>query len=419
LWLAGRPAEAVANVAALPADPASVSPGDAAQLAIRGLLRLWSDDLAGGRADCAQAIRLGRASGVPGHVYLAEAEYRTGDWDDSVAHAGLAVSVAEDTDQPWFIAFAHSIAALVPAARGQSTAAQAHVAAAAKAATRLGDEAGRAYAANAAVSLAFARQDWPGVVAAATPLYRLEFRDGTFEPGVFSWRERYQEALIAVGRDDDARRDAAEWLELAISRGRRSVLARLARPRAALALARGNPELARRLLAEGVEHAMAACGPFDQALLLDAMGRLLRRQGERRRACDHLQRALARYGQLGAAPFRERCVTEVTASGLHPRRASAVAFQQPRLTAREQSVAGLVTRGLTNKEIADELVISVKTVERHLGTVFVKLGVSNRTQLFAAMIGRQHAPSAAGSGEPLQLADKGLGTYPSALTTRS
>ena len=85
-----------------------------------------------------------------------------------------------------------------------------------------------------------------------------------------------------MGRHDDARRDVAEWLELATSRGRRSVLARLARPRAALAQAGGDADLARRLLAEGIEHAMAACGPFDQALLHEAMGRLLRRQGERR-----------------------------------------------------------------------------------------------------------------------------------------
>jgi DNA-binding CsgD family transcriptional regulator len=389
LWICGRPDEAMASVAALPADPASVCPQDTTQLAVRGVLRAWGDDLAGGVADCAQAVRLGRAGGVPADVYLAEAQYRAGDWDNAAAHADLAAALAEDADQPWFTAFAHSLAALVPAARGQWGAAGTHAGAAAAAATRLGDEAGRAFAANAAVSLAFARQDWPCVIAAAEPLYLFEFRDGTFEPGVFPWRERYQEALIAVGRDDDARRDVAEWLELATARGRRSVLARLARPRAALARARGDLDLARRLLAEGVEHATAAAGPFDQALLHDALGRLLRRQGDRRRALDHLTEALARYGRLGAAPFHERCAAEVTACGPHPRRASPVAFQ-PRLTAREQAVAGLATRGLTNKEIAGELVISVKTVEHHLGTVFVKLGVSNRTQLVAAVACYQH-----------------------------
>jgi hypothetical protein len=95
------------------------------------------------------------------------------------------------------------------------------------------------------------------------------------------------------------------------------------------------------LLAEGVEHATAASGPFDQALLHDALGRLLRRQGERRKGFDHLTEALDTYGRLGAAPFHERCATEIAACGLHPRRASPAASRQPRLTAREQGSPAL------------------------------------------------------------------------------
>jgi DNA-binding CsgD family transcriptional regulator len=286
----------------------------------------------------------------------------------------------------------------VPAARGQWKEAEAQATAADACARRLGDEAGRSFAANAAVHVAFARQNWPALVAAALPLYALTHKDGAFEPGVFPWRERYQEGLIAVGQYDEADRDVAEWLELATVQGRRSVLARLARPRAALAQARGDADLARNMLADGVEHAMAACGPFDQALLHDAMGRLLRRQGQRRRACEHLQEALARYGQFGAAPFHERCATELAGCGLNPaRRAAAPEFARPRLTSREQAVAGLVAHGLTNREIASELVISVKTVEHHLGTVFAKLAVSNRTQLVTAMVGLQHPAPVASS----------------------
>ena len=60
LWISGRPGEAMAALAALPADPASVSLGEARSLSVRGVLRLWGDDLKGGRADCAQAIRLGK-----------------------------------------------------------------------------------------------------------------------------------------------------------------------------------------------------------------------------------------------------------------------------------------------------------------------------------------------------------------------
>jgi hypothetical protein len=56
------------------------------------LLRLWGDDLAGARADCSRAIRLGRESGLPSYVltaaaYLAEAEYRPGEWDNAASSA--------------------------------------------------------------------------------------------------------------------------------------------------------------------------------------------------------------------------------------------------------------------------------------------------------------------------------------------
>jgi DNA-binding CsgD family transcriptional regulator len=387
-WIAGRTDEAMSSLAGLPADPAAVPPGDAAQLAIRGQLRLWSDNLAGARADCERAIRLGRETGLPVYMfsatgYLAEAEYRLGEWDDAIVHSDLAVSLVEDTDQLWFRAFAHSIATLVWAARGEWKQAETHVVTACSAAQLLGNQASQAYAANAAAHLAFARRDWPGIVAAGTPLYHLESRDGAFEPGVLGWRELFDEALTAVGRLAEARRDLEESLEVAAARGRRSVLARLSRAQAAVALAEGDAHRARYALEEGVEHAKAACGPFDLALVHEALGALLRRQGERRRAASHLQAALDCYGRLRAVPFLGRCGDELAACGLHPARR----IPKPTgLSPREQAVVRLLVRGLTNRQIAAELVISVKTVEYHLGNAFTKLGVSTRTQLAAQLV---------------------------------
>jgi len=359
----------------------------AGPLTFRGLLRLWGDDLAGARADLARAIRLGRESGLPSYLltaaaYLAEAEYRLGEWDDAVVHADLAVSLVEDTDQLWYQPFAHSSAALVWAARGEWSVAETHVAAASTAAELLGNQTSHGCAANAAVHLAFARQDWPAIIAAATPLSSLSSGDGLFEPGLFQWWELYDEALIAVGRLAEARRHIDESLTAASMRGRRSALARLSRPRAALALRDGDPSQALTYLKEGIEHAEAACGPFDLALLHDALGRLLRRQGERRQAASHLQAAHDGYARLRAVPFLDRCGDELTACGLHPaRRAPGPA----RLSPREQSVARLAARGLTNRQVAAELVISVKTVEVHLGHIFAKLQVSTRTQLAAKL----------------------------------
>ncbi|WP_236825083.1 MULTISPECIES: response regulator transcription factor [unclassified Blastococcus] len=51
------------------------------------------------------------------------------------------------------------------------------------------------------------------------------------------------------------------------------------------------------------------------------------------------------------------------------------------LTAREREVAGLVAAGLTNRQIAGQLVLSARTVETHVGSILAKLGLANRTQI--------------------------------------
>jgi DNA-binding NarL/FixJ family response regulator len=130
---------------------------------------------------------------------------------------------------------------------------------------------------------------------------------------------------------------------------------------------------------------VALCTPFDRALLHDALGRLLRRRGERRQAAEHLRAAYDHFCQLGAVPFRDHSAAELAACGLRParRRAGAGQAGQVPLTAREQSVVELAARGLTNRQVASELVISVKTAEYHMCAVFSKFGVSTRTQLAA------------------------------------
>ncbi|HJX44134.1 MAG TPA: helix-turn-helix transcriptional regulator, partial [Geodermatophilus sp.] len=88
------------------------------------------------------------------------------------------------------------------------------------------------------------------------------------------------------------------------------------------------------------------------------------RRGERRAA------AAAR---LRAATFALECgLTQGSALDVLP---------LPALTAREQEVARLATAGLSNQAIADQLVVSVRTVETHLSHVYAKLGISSRADL--------------------------------------
>ena len=85
---------------------------------------------------------------------------------------------------------------------------------------------------------------------------------------------------------------------------------------------------------------------------------------------------------LGARPFVERCDAELTACGVEP---TAQQPSGPALTPQEQIVATLVCQGLSNREVARHLVLSVKTVGYHLSNVYAKLDVHSRTQLVAVL----------------------------------
>jgi DNA-binding CsgD family transcriptional regulator len=159
-------------------------------------------------------------------------------------------------------------------------------------------------------------------------------------------------------------------------------MAAAARVGAALAGARGDREGA----TAGFETALADDEdlgmPFEQALTELEYGSFLRRVGRRTQAAAQLRAASQRLSDLGARPFAARCERELAACGLTPVKRRGV--ERERLTPREFSVARLVASGRTNREVAAELVVSVKTVEYHLANIFGKLGIRSRRRLVAA-----------------------------------
>ncbi|MEQ4722621.1 LuxR C-terminal-related transcriptional regulator [Nonomuraea sp. B19D2] len=118
----------------------------------------------------------------------------------------------------------------------------------------------------------------------------------------------------------------------------------------------------------------------EEARVLLDLGRLLRRTGRRRAAAERLGAARAIFERLGARPLADRCVHELEACGLEP-----PATVRLGLTPQELSTATLVAGGLTNRQIARELLISVKTVEYHIGKIYTKLGVCSRVALAAKL----------------------------------
>lgn len=378
----GRAEEAMAYVAEIDADVSELGPGEIEGLQGRGCARLWTDDFAGARADLSAAVGAGRRNPTsrPSLValgYLAEAEFHLGAWDDSVVHADLAVSLARDSDQQWLDGFVHAHALWVLAARGDWERAAAHAAAAR----------GRAEpwalgcVAAAAAHLAFCRGEPERVVAAVQPLLAHPQRAGLDEPGVHRWRELYVDALVTLGRFDHAEEILDPFEEQAATRGRRSCLAAIALARGRLAAARGDHDAARAHFETARGHALTLDAPFEQARIDDAYGRFLRRGGDRRAAAGRLGRARDVYVHLGARPFVDAVERELAACGLAPTRRGAT--DPTKLTPQEFAVARLAASGLRNREVAAELVISVKTVEYHLGHVYSKLGLRSRTELAA------------------------------------
>src|SRR5439155_22645333 len=144
--------------------------------------------------------------------------------------------------------------------------------------------------------------------------------------------------------------------------------------RGLLFAARSDLEGALRLLHEAVAIAERVPVPFDQARNLLAFGATQRRARQRRAAREKLGAALAIFESLGAPLWAEQARAELARIG--GRVASST-----ELTATEHRVAALVAEGKTNKEVAAELVVTVRAVEANLSRIYGKLGVRSRAEL--------------------------------------
>ena len=387
LALSGEADHALTLVPQTPLPSADEPPQGALDALLgRGLVQLWTDDLVGARLDLSAVVDAARVrrqlrNGVIALRYLAEAEYRLGDWDDSIVHAELAVSIAEDSDQAWLLPFTYAMPVYPLAARGQQEQAAAFAEAACQATQALdeSESAITAHAATAAAFLSFVAGDHAAVDHATAPILTLCQRDFSDEPGLIAWREFYADALVNLGRLDEAEEILVGYEKLAAARHRRSSLAAAARIRAKLHIAKGEPRRAGDAFGAALNNAERVPAPFEKALVQHAYGHFLRRTGQRRRAAVQLLAARAAFARLGARPFTDRAERELAACGLAPARSTEP--DAARLTPQELATARLVAAGATNREAAAELVLSIKTVEYHLSRAYAKMGISSRHQL--------------------------------------
>jgi DNA-binding CsgD family transcriptional regulator len=124
---------------------------------------------------------------------------------------------------------------------------------------------------------------------------------------------------------------------------------------------------------------------LDRAHALVSLGTALRQAGKRREARDPLREGLDLAVRCGARALAEQARNETVAAGARPRREALSGVES--LTPRERQVAALAAEGSSNREIAAELFVTVKTVEWHLRHSYAKLGIESRDELAAAMAG--------------------------------
>jgi DNA-binding CsgD family transcriptional regulator len=349
----------------------------------RGARSLWTEDLAGARAELRAAVTGLRAAGMfvaslHAQGYLALTEHRLGAWDAAVADADEVVALAEDAGQGWTLARLHSYAAMPHAARGDFDRADTHVDAATAAAAATGLPLDRVGATVAAANVADSRGAHDRVVELLGPL-AARTTGGVGEPGVSNWPCLLADALVHLGRTADAERVLAPYELRAAQLGRRRAQAAAGRVRGRLAAAVGDPDSAERAFRAAATHARDTGAEFDGALTALAHGALLRRSGRRRAAAAELEAARTVLARLGARPALHRCDQELAVCGLSPTRGAAAPHS--RLTPRELGVSRLVASGMSNPEVAAELIVSVNTVEYHLRNVYAKLGIRSRADL--------------------------------------
>jgi DNA-binding CsgD family transcriptional regulator len=194
-------------------------------------------------------------------------------------------------------------------------------------------------------------------------------------PSGVPWRSWAVEGLRLLDRNDEARALAAE--ELALARGWGDPHAIGASLRVLGLVEGGTAGIV--LLREAVEVLAGSEARLEHARALIDLGAALRRANHRTEARERLRDGVDLARRVGALGLAERAYEEIAATGARPRKVFRTGLDA--LTASERRVAQLAADGMSNKEIAQTLFVTMKTVEVHLSSVYRKLEISSRAQL--------------------------------------
>jgi DNA-binding CsgD family transcriptional regulator/tetratricopeptide (TPR) repeat protein len=300
------------------------------------------------------------------HAELGWVEFLAGDWEASLDHL-----VRADANGPGGPGRLGALA-LLEAHLGDVEAARSHAAEGLEASERSGAVQAEILALSAMGALELSSGNASGAREHLARAWQRHRAAGFGEPAMFPFVGDLAAVLIEVGADAT---EVVEWLE---ERGRALdrpwALAAAARARALMLAAGGELPAALDALDRALgEHERVAM-PFELARTLMVLGSVRRRAKQTKPARDALEEAELIFERLGARPWVEQARGELARIG--GRRSAA-----GELTPAEHRVAKLAVAGRTNREIAETLFVSVRTVEGTLSHIYAKLGVRSRTEL--------------------------------------
>ena len=339
----------------------------------------WTDEVEDAaprlRRSYEEAVARGDESSVPMILAtLAVVEYLAGRWAEATRLVDESYEAAVQAGQRPQQAWSLSARALVRASSGLESDARAD----ADEALTLAGERGMGAARITAVwalGLLELSLDRPEEAARVLAPHRERLlAAGVGEPGTIRFVPDEIEALIALGRLDEAE-ERLGWLdERGRALDRASALAAGLRCRGLLAAATNDGEGALEAFEQALAQHARVPMPFDRARTLLALGGALRRAKRKRDARATLDEAAQVFEKLGATLWARKARAELGRIGGR-------AASHGELTPTERRVAELVAEGRTNKEVAGTLFVSARTVEFHLSHVYRKLGLRSRAEL--------------------------------------
>lgn len=297
--------------------------------------------------------------------------WRTGHFEE-----GLSLTTDELIERnlpPLSFGWASAAAAQIAAALGRVEETERHVNNALRIAVALDVPLVKAWAIAARAHLSLSMGDAAKAAADLDLVADLTDKLSLREPGFFLWHGDYLEALVACGRLEDASRVLAELRRLAATTGRKWAAGVVARTEGVLG---SGPESDAKFAA-AVEIFENLKAPFEVARTNLAWGNANDSQGVRVRVAKEAFQSMGTLLWVERAAVRRQRRDE--SEGDSPASTSIFAL----LSAAESRVALAIGSGKTNREIAEELHVSVRTVEFHLGSIYRKTNIKNRSALIA------------------------------------